>query len=809
MNRMVLGGVFAAGLAVLGWVAWGFVGASPLALAMTAVIAGVYLLGAAELLQFRAASASLSRALAGLQPGAVQDLDAWLQSLPAPLRQPVRQRIEGGRSALPGPTLVPYLVGLLVMLGMLGTFLGMVVTFHGAVFALEASSSLESIRTALAAPIQGLGLSFGTSVAGVASSAALGLMLALCRRERVAAVRALDRHIGTASLRPFSAAQRRQDLVDALRTQADVLPDIAQRLQGLMDGLERRHEQLSGQLRQEQEEFHRQAAQAYTQLASAVGASLQDSLGASARMAGETLRPVVEQAMAALVDESARSHQRLREATDSQLAGLSAQWEGTAHRVAETWNTALQAHTQANDHLTGQLAGSLQSALRALDERTAALLASVQQAAAQSQAAQAAADQERLAGWSQALESTALTLKQQWEHTAEQAAQQHRGVGEALAGAARQLDQSLQAASEGMEARGTALLAALQASAAGTQAAQAEADTRRLAHWNESLQTLAGTLAAQWRSAGEQAVQQQQAAAAALETAAAQLSERMAEQVERTLGGAARLMEESDALLRARVAAESRWTDTQAQRMDALANIWRTELAALRDAEAARGEAAVQRLDALQAAVATHLADLGAALEAPLTRLLQTAAEVPQAAAEVITQLRQEMARLGERDNAALAERTAMTEQLGELLQSVNAAAGQQRAAIESLVGAAGSVMERAVQHFSEALGAQSGKVDEVSAQVAASAVELASLGESFSHGVGLFASSSEQLVQTLQRIEGAIGQSLSRSDEQLAYYVAQAREVIDLSITSQQGIVEDLRRLHGQMAAAAQGVAA
>ena len=66
-----------------------------------------------------------------------------------------------------------------------------------------------------------------------------------------------------------------------------------------------------------------------------------------------------------------------------------------------------------------------------------------------------------------------------------------------------------------------------------------------------------------------------------------------------------------------------------------------------------------------------------------------------------------------------------------------------------------------------------------------------------------------KKLMDSLQRIEGAIGQSMSRSDEQLAYYVAQAREVIDLSIASQQGIVEDLRRLNGQMAAAVQGVAA
>jgi hypothetical protein len=39
-----------------------------------------------------------------------------------------------------------------------------------------------------------------------------------------------------------------------------------------------------------------------------------------------------------------------------------------------------------------------------------------------------------------------------------------------------------------------------------------------------------------------------------------------------------------------------------------------------------------------------HLATLGS-LEAPLTRLLKTASDVPQAAAEVITQLREEMTR--------------------------------------------------------------------------------------------------------------------------------------------------------------------
>jgi hypothetical protein len=42
--------------------------------------------------------------------------------------------------------------------------------------------------------------------------------------------------------------------------------------------------------------------------------------------------------------------------------------------------------------------------------------------------------------------------------------------------------------------------------------------------------------------------------------------------------------------------------------MDALASVWRTELAALRDVEHRHGEAAVQRLEGLQASVAQHLA---------------------------------------------------------------------------------------------------------------------------------------------------------------------------------------------------------
>ena len=723
MKKSVMAGVFGAGLAAVGWVAWGFVGSSPLALAMTVLMGGVYVLGAAELMRFRAATASLAAALADMaQP--LTDLGAWLERLPPPLRGPVRQRIEGARVALPGPALAPYLVGLLVMLGMLGTFLGMVVTFKGAVLALEVSANLEAVRAALAAPIQGLGLSFGTSVAGVATSAMLGLLLALCRRERLEALRLLDVRIATV-LRPFSPAHRRDEMFHALQAQAQALPLIAQHLQGLMEGLERRHGQLNDQLLERQQAFHQEAASAYTQLASAVGASLQGSLEAGTRQAGEVIRPVVEQAMHALAQEARQSHAQLRELTGAQMQALSGQWEGTARQVADTWLTALHGQEQAQQAQAARLDAALQSAAQAFEQRSGALQAALHETVTQAHAAQAAADQQRLAEWSR------------------------------------------------------------------------------------SMQDMARMLAAQWQQAGVQAVEQQQRVCLSMEEATARITARMDEQAQQTLGGVARLLDQTDALMRTRMETEAQWVQAQGQRMDQLAKVWRAELGALRDEEAARAQAAVERLDALQAAVAGHLATLGAALEAPLTRLLQTASDVPQAAAEVIAQLRQEMTRLGERDNIALAERTAMMEQLGSLLHSVNEAAVQQRAAIESLVHSAASVLEQAGQQFAQSLQAQTGTVDGVAAHVAASAVELSSLGESFGHGVGLFSASSEKLTQSLQRIEAALGQSLSRSDEQLAYYVAQAREVIDLSISAQQGIVEDLRRLNSRAAASAQEVAA
>jgi len=696
------------GLAVVAWVASGFVGTSAFALGMTLLIAGVYLGGAWELRAFGQTTAALQSAVASV-PQPLQQLADWLPQVPASLQSAVRQRIEGERGALPGLALTPYLIGLLVMLGMLGTFLGMVVTFKGAVFALEGSADLNAIRAALAAPIKGLGLSFGTSVAGVATSAMLGLMATLARRERSQALRALDALAAT-TLRPFSAARQRQQSFEALQRQADALPVAAAHLQTLIARMEERSQQLDEALLARQAEFQRQAADAYTGLAASVERSLRDSLAASARAATDTLQPVVQQAMAGIAAESSRLHQGVSAAVQAQLAGLATQFSTTTQAVAT--------------------------------------------------------------GWTQAL------------------------------------------------------------------AERAQADQQQQAAWSASLQSLAQTLHGGWQQASAQAQAQQQAALQALQQTATTIAEHSREQASRSLDGVARLIGQTEALVQARAESEAAWTQEHGQRMDALATLWRSELqalrseealrqqaaaqraaelqtdvarqlAALREDESARGDAAVQRLGALttelSSQLATQLSTLGTTLEAPMARLMQTAADAPRAAAEVIAQLREQMSRLSERHNeaeiAALAERAELVGQIGALLQQVQHTTGEQRAAMDHLVGSAGGVLDRVGQQFADTVGAQAGRAETMAEQATTSAAQLAALGEAFQQGTQQLATSHEQLVHSLQRVEAAIGQSLARSDEQLVYYVAQAREVIDLSISAQQGIVEDLRQLRGTRA--------
>ena len=691
MNRFLHHAVLAAGLAATCWVGAGYIGTNLLALAITALIAAFYLMGAWELHRFQQDTTRLEAALQGLTE-APAGLGGWLNGLPASLQNAVRLRIEGERVGLPGPALTPYLAGLLVLLGMLGTFLGMVVTLNGTGLALQTATDLQAIRDSLAAPVKGLGLAFGTSVAGVAASAMLGLASALCRRERLQAGQMLDAKIG-GSLRTHSLAHQREASFRLLEQQAGAMPMLIDRLQVLMETMEKQQHALNERLAGSQDRFHAQAEAVYAGLASSVGASLQHSLTESARAAGATIQPVVEATMAGIAREAAALHAGMAQNVQHQLDGLSGRFDATANGVAATWRTALADHQQMNAAQSGALRETLERFGQTFEQRSTTLVDNV----------------------AERLDRSVGRMSETWAG----ALVEHRRSSEQLSG---DTQQALAATVATFEQHAASLLRTVDQAHGTLQTDIASRDEARLAAWTQSLASMAAALQHEWQQAGTQAAQQQRALSDALAQSVREMS-----------------------------------TQAEAQAQNTLAET---------------------------------------------TRLLQAAAEAPRAAAEVIAELRQKLSDSMARDNAMLEERSRILETLATLLDAVNHASTEQRAAIDTLVGASSDLLERVGARFTDKVDAQAEKLGAVGAQITGSAVEVASLGEAFGLAVQLFSASNDKLVTHLTRIEGALGKSIARSDEQLGYYVAQAREVIDLSISAQKQIVEDLQQIAGRQAA-------
>jgi len=732
MNQFLRHAAALAGLAVIAWVGAGYVLTNPLALVITALIGAFYLMGVLELHRFRQASDALALAVAELTEP-LPSLRPWLERVPAGLRNAVRRRVEGEPVGLPGPSLAPTLAGLLVLLGMLGTFLGMILTLRGTGAALETATDLVAVRNSLIAPVKGLGLAFGTSVAGVAASAALGLLSALCRRERVQVAQLLDARIAT-TLRVFSLAHQREESLSLLQRQAELMPALVAGLQAMMATMERQADASNDRLLASQERFQSQAESAYAGLASSVDRTLQASLTEGARIAGETIRPVAEATLAGIARETSALHAALAGTMQGQLDQLSTRFEASTASVADAWQALLARHESTGHELTARLGASHERFAQTFEQRSAALLDDVAQ---------------RHAGWQGEMAATMAAMARETAATqqrlADAAVTQADGVGTRLdaavqrvtqtwAGAVVQQEavnarmshetgQALAAAAAAFEQHSASLLRTVEQAHTELQTASAARDQQRVEAMAQSLEAMATSLHDQWQQAGAQSLDQQQ---------------RVVETMERT----------------------ARDITVQAETQ-------------------ARGT----------------IAEIG--------RLVQAASEAPRAAAEVISELRQKLSDSMARDNTMLDERARILETLGTLLDGVNQAASEQRGAIDALVSSSAEVLERVGARFGEQVHAEAGKLADVAAQVTGSAVEVASLGEAFGFAVQLFSESNDKLGAHLERIDGALNAQMSRSDEQLAYYVAQAREVIDLSILSQKQIIEELQRVAGHRAEA------
>jgi hypothetical protein len=733
MNNFLRHATIAAGLAVIAWVGAGYVLTNPFALAITALIGVFFGMGVLELQRFRRATLALQDAVDDIA-APPEDLGPWLERVPAALRNAVRRRVEGEPVGLPGPALAPTLAGLLVLLGMLGTFLGMILTLRGTGAALETATDLVAVRNSLIAPVKGLGLAFGTSVAGVAGSASLGLLAALSRRERVAVAHRLDACIAT-TLRRFSLVHQREESLGLLRRQAELMPALVDGLHAMMATLERQHETSNARLLASQERFQAQAGAAYAGLAQSVDRTLQASLTEGARIAGETIRPVAEATLAGIARETSALHAALAGTMQLQLDQLSARFEASTATVAESWQALLARHAQSANELAATLGASHERFAQTFDARSAALLEGVAQRHAGWQAEMAgalaamahetAAMQKTMAdaasaqvdGVANRLDAAVARVTQAWGD----ALAQHEAASTRLSGIT---GESLAAAAAAFERHGAALLRDVRQANEALQSTSLARDQQRIDAMAASLEAMAASLQQHWQQAGAQSLDQQQ---------------RVVETMERTA---------RDITVQA---------ETQAR-----------------------------------------------ATIAEIARLVEAASAAPRAAAEVISELRQKLADSMARDNTMLDERARILETLSTLLEGVNRAAGEQRGAIDALVTSSAAVLERVGERFHAQVQAEAGKLVDVAAQVTGSAVEVASLGEAFGVAVQVFSDSNDKLTAHLERIDGALNAQMARSDEQLAYYVAQAREVIDLSILSQKQIIEELQRLSGRQAAEA-----
>jgi hypothetical protein len=495
--------------------------------------------------------------------------------------------------------------------------------------------------------------------------------------------------------------------------------------------------------------------------------------------------------MSQLAEQAQSMNERLLHNTQQQLAELNQQLKATTEGVTQTCTTALAQHEDSSARMTERVGQTLQAFSQRFDERAQALVEQVGAAQTQQQAQQSAADAQRLQAWQASLEGMATSLHTQWHTASTQTLAQQQAICNTLTETA----QTIQAHAQSHASQTLADITRLHDE-------RAAADQARLDAWQASLQATAEQLDSQWQSAGAQTLAQQQAICDTLTRTAQEITTHTQTQATETLAEITRLMASSEALMRERIASEAQWAAGHQQRAEELSALLRQELSALREQESARGDAAVARLAELQSAVTAHLTTLGTALEDPITRLIETASEAPKAAAEVIGQLRQEISVSVARDNALLEERTRIMDTLSTLLNAINHASTEQRGVIDALVTSSTASLAEASSQFHEHVAAETGKLGEIAAQVTASAVDVASLGETFGFAVRAFSETNDKLMANLQRIEAAIGQSMTRSDEQLAYYVAQAREIIDLSIGSQKDVLEALQQRQAEGAA-------
>ncbi|MFG6486567.1 hypothetical protein ACG04R_07800 [Roseateles sp. BYS78W] len=508
--------------------------------------------------------------------------------------------------------------------------------------------------------------------------------------------------------------------------------------------------------------------------------------------------------LAAVTDAAARQQATQAEADTARAATLQAQVDA----LAEQRHAAGQALADAAERFAAQTQG--------LVDRLA-------DAQARQQAAQAELDAQRR----DEARAEADALAQQRAANEQLLNAQREAAQQLLADSGARAQQALAELTTGFAAQTKDLLDRIADTQTRHAAMQAELDAEARAQARAEVEALSAQ-----RDANEQLLAAQREAAQQLLAASGQRAQDAL--TELTAGFAAQTQGAIAALAEAHTQLQSAHAHNDAERLAA----WRAELQSA-------GAAQLAQQQALADALLQHTRELVAQNEAQakttLTEageLLKAAGEAPRAAVEVVAALREQLAQSQAQDRAALAERAQLMQTVSTLLASLQQAAGEQRAALDRLLGGAGSQVDALLggaatqvsalldgtaahvstlaanaasqvealvgssatqlevlgQRFTEQAGATGRVLADAATTIAASAAEMGSLGEGFGAAVEQFQGANAQLVQHLAALEERLSAAMNRSDEQLGYYVAQAREVIDLCLGSQKQVLDALQ---------------
>jgi hypothetical protein len=683
------------------------------------------------------------------------------------IRSVLRARIAGLPSAPAAQPYASYLLGLLVMIGLLGTFMGLFESLRGAREALGTSGDVAALRAALAAPMTGLSRAFGTSAAGVSASAMLGLALVIVRRGESRAFAALSTY-SAGPLASLTIARRTLAALETIAMQGASLPAaseamtrgaaaIADVARDVGTALERTTQTVGDDLRG---------------IAQSVREDLRGASQSSARAVAEAVSPRLEAAVTRVVEstaaQAASTIARFDAASDARIAREAAHADALAARVDKAVESVVAAHRDQATSLREEIAREAKTVVDAVVAGRELL---------------AEAEAERARTIAAAMTETASTIGARLEQTTLELG---KNLGDTLAATELRFDALREAVARDTKSVIETVVVnreLLADAEAERTRAMAAALTDTAAAVGEQLRTIALDIS---KSLGdtlastELALEAHRAHALKQETERAARFDALLARVDAsTTSLDASLGSTAQKLSSVLVDTAEQMATAQSLGAEQLA-AYVEKLAAVRDELRADDDARADRIAAQTEARLQELArTVSEALATSMEKVVASAQAAPEAAARVIAESADRLRAEAE----ANAERDARLELLVERLDAL-----------------ATAIDARGAEH-TDKVSELTAQLQETYAQSAAAlekgGVELTSTAELFGASVDKYREASDKWLTGLSVLRAA-AERAAQGDAQdmLAAYLEQTREVFDHTLQFQRQLFNELRRV-------------